>query len=350
MTVDYHDHIGMWDEELKDWLPKTIFDGHIHIGVKEAMGEISQARRKIPLMTFNCLPYEEVVDWYENIYNGKTIIGIIACGFPFMEVNIEAANDYIVSLIEKDNRIRGFILANPKNTQQTIDEFKKAEDKGCKFTGVKPYYDLLGKDILRNGIEATIDEFIPVDLLQFMNEQSLPMILHASSVGMGDKKNQDYVTFIAKEFPNIKMMLAHMGRYENIEQFNNFFNSGCLEYPSVYLEMSSATEPKVYEKVLKNKDLWTRLIFGSDLPYGLIPGVEYHSKETGPTFISRINYLWSDPGLQTKCADLIEKLTYNTYHTIKALKDAFGNLQIEDSSLKENIFLKNIQRILSYSN
>ena len=348
MKVDYQDHIGLWNDELKDWMPQTLFDGHIHIGVKEAMGEISEARRKIPLMTFSCLPYEEVVGWYENLYQGKTIAGIIACGFPLMEVNIEAANDYIVSLVKKDKRIRGFILANPKNTQQTIDEFKKAEDKGCKFTGVKPYYDLLGKDILRNGIEATIDEFIPVNLLQFMNEQSLPMILHASSIGMGDKKNQDYVKFIAKEFPNIKIMLAHMGRYENVEQFYNFFDSGCLEYANVYLEMSSATEPKVYEKVLKNKDLWTRLMFGSDLPYGLIQGVEYHSKETGPTFITRISYPWSDSEMQVRCADLIKKLTYNTYHTIKALKDAIESLKLsaEDlTMLKQNIFCNNVQGV-----
>ena len=349
MQVDYQDHVQMWKNELKSWVPETIFDGHIHIGVKEAVGRIHKARLKEPLTTFSCLPYEEAVQWYENLYQGKTVIGMVACGFPLKEVNIEAANNYIVSLIEKDERIRGFILANPKDTQQTIDELKKAEDKGCKFAGVKPYYDLLAKDILHSSLATTIDEFLPVDLLQFMNEQSLPMILHASSIGMGDKTNQDYVTFIAKEFPCINIVLAHMGRYENLEQFYSFFDSGCLEYPSVYLEMSSATEPKVYERVLRNKDLWTRLIFGSDLPYGLIQGVEYHSKETGPTFISRIRYPWSDLELETQYAHLIEKLTYNTYHTIKALKDAIDSLDLSTEDLpilKENVFCNNIQNIV----
>ena len=346
MKVDYQDHIELWKNELKDWMPQTIFDGHIHIGVKEAVGKISEARLKEPLTTFSYLPYEEVLEWYKNLYEGKNIVGVAACGFPLREVNIQAANNYITSLIKQDDRIKGFIIANPHNTQQTIDEYNTAKDRGTPFTGVKPYYDLLGKDIPHSSLYTTIDEFIPIDLLEFMNQEKLPMILHASSIGMGDKKNQDYVKFIAKEFPYIKMILAHMGRYENLEQFCNFFDSGCLEYPGVYLEMSSATEPKVFEKVLKNKSLWTRLIFGSDLPYGLIPGVEYHSKETGPTFISRISYPWSYPNFKD---DLIKKLTYNTYHTIKALKDAIDacTLSMEcQSKLKKNIFCSNIQEII----
>ena len=101
----YDDHVGLWGNELRDWLPDAIFDAHVHLGPPEAMGEISAARRREPLATFTGLVWEELSDFYGSLFSGKTISGLIAFGFPLREVDIEAARE-----IEFESSCSGLIL------------------------------------------------------------------------------------------------------------------------------------------------------------------------------------------------------------------------------------------------
>ena len=65
-----------------------------------------------------------------------------------------------------------------------------------------------------------------------------------------------------------------MGRYLAVDEFFRFCDSGLLDYPNLYLEMSSASRPEVYARVLGHAEILDRLLFGSDLPSDLITGVE----------------------------------------------------------------------------
>ena len=106
---DYLDHLGLWKNELSDWMPDNLFDAHLHLGPAEAMGDISLERYHEPLTTFTSLTWEEAFEWYTHLYSGKTIEGLIAFPFPLKEVNIEAANQYIVDLMKRHSILNGFI-------------------------------------------------------------------------------------------------------------------------------------------------------------------------------------------------------------------------------------------------
>jgi len=338
----YEDHIGLWADELKNWVPDSIFDSHIHLGPAEAMGPISRARQKEPLTTFASFTWQQAEAFYKSLYSGKRIVGLIGFGLPFREVDLELANRYIIDLMRDNPLIKGFVLSDPKDTKRTIRNFDNALRAAVRFSGVKPYYDLLGK----SNYHTTMPEFIPRSLLEFMNREKLIMMLHTSGMGMSVAENQEFIKMIAGDFPEIKIVLAHMGRYLKVEQFFEFFDSDVLDCPSVFLGMSSVTSVEVYQKVLSRRDLWSRLLFGSDLPYGLITGVEYFSKETGSIFITRQQYSWSDPAIQKRFSELRKGLTYNTYHAIKALKDAAEALKLSASQLdglKRQIFFENAQ-------
>jgi predicted TIM-barrel fold metal-dependent hydrolase len=128
------------------------------------------------------------------------------------------------------------------------------------------------------------------------------------------------------------------------------FRSSVLDHPNVYLEMSSAASAHVYELTLSRRDLWDRLMFGSDVPFGLITGTEYWSEPHGPVFLPRDDYAWSDPELNARFANERRGMTYNTYHTIAALKQAMDRLNLakaEEEKLKSAIFAGNAQRFLS---
>lgn len=342
----YSDHIGLWKQELKSWIPDTVFDAHVHLGLPDVIGKINDERLKEPLLTYKSLSWQEVQDFYDKLYSGKTIAGMIVFPFPFRETDIEAANQYIIDLMKKTSLIKGFLLSDPFDIKRTVKIFDTAIKQDIRFYGVKPYYDLLGK----SNFKTTMPEFISDKLLDFMNSEKLIMMLHTSGIGMGDKNNQAFVKSITDKFQNIKIILAHMGRYINLEQFDAFIESDVIKHHNIFLEMSSATKKEVYDKVLARKCLHSKLLFGSDLPYGLITGIEHWSDELGAVFITRDDYAWSDKLLNKRFADLRYTLTYNTYHVIKALKDAMNSAQLnsdEITLLKNKIFLKNASELLS---
>ena len=336
----YQDHTGLWADELSRWVPDTIFDAHVHLGPTEAVGNMSPERLKEALSTYTSFTWEQAQKIYSDLYSGKTIAGAIAFGFPQREVNLEAANEYIINLMRTDPKVKGFVLSHPTDTARTIDNFNLAPKADVRFMGVKPYFDRLGK----SNFDTKMEEFLPKDLLEFMNAEELVMMLHTSGVGMSDADNQNFIKKMAAGFPKIKIILAHMGRYTQFGQFFDFLDSDIMDCPSIFLEMSSASESAVYKAALARKDIHDRLIFGSDLPFGLITGVEHWSEEKGAVFISRDSYSWSDVPLNEKFTDIRSKLSYNTYHTIKALKDAIEELKFsceEAELLKKKIFLEN---------
>lgn len=335
----YVDHVRLWANELQRWTPPVFFDAHVHLGPPEVMGPLSPERRKLPLATFSHLTLEALETWYRQLYSSKRIAGLIAFPFPLQEVDIEAANRYIIELMKRDPRVKGFALAHPTDAGRTCATLDKALEEGVRFSGIKPYFDLLGKGVFA----CAISEFIPEALLRLMDRERLILMLHTSRTGMGERENQDYLRDVLERFPHVRIILAHMGRYLAVDEFFRFCDAGLLEYPMLYLEMSSASRPEVYARVLEYPQVFSRLLFGSDLPFGLITGVEAWVEGGIPIFLTRDRYAWSTPTSQD-ASGLRNDLTYNTYHTIKAFKDALASRRLsaeEAAAIKQAVFYQN---------
>jgi len=340
----YYDHVELWAGELQDWVPERIFDAHVHLGPPEVMGSISAQRRQLPLATFSSLTWEELQAWYGGLYRGKQVAGLVAFPFPLQEVDQAAANHYLIELMAREPRVRGFVLAHPTDVAVTRRAIDEAGRCGVRFSGVKPYYDLTGRSVF----DCTMPDFIPRALLELMNAEGLVLMLHTSGKGMCEPANQDYLRGVVERFPRVPIILAHMGRYLVVDEFLEFCECGLLDSPMLYLEMSSATRPEVYRRALAQPGLERRLLFGSDLPFGLITGVEAWSERTGPIFVTRDRYPWSDPRLEQESPIAPDRLTYNSYHTIKALKDALAGMGLEperQQSIKEAVFYGNAARL-----
>jgi predicted TIM-barrel fold metal-dependent hydrolase len=210
------------------------------------------------------------------------------------------------------------LLPRPDDTPAARATYGRAVREGVPFVGVKPYFDLLGK----SNYETRMGEFVPDDLLDFMDAEGLVMMLHTAGLGMGEPDNQSFVLDALERWPRLRIVLAHMGRYLEVEDFMRFADSAVFGHPRLYLEMSSASRVEVYERTLSDPSTHDRLLFGSDLPFGAITGVEDWSAETGPVFVTRDRYSWSDEEVDRRFADKATGLTYNTYHVIDAFRRA----------------------------
>ena len=346
--MEYQDHVGLWSKELKDWVPDEIFDAHVHIGLEEFVGEISSERAQVALTTYKELKWEDISEFYKKLYSGKKVTGLFAFGFPLREVNKEKANEYIANIMKNDNRVKGLLLSHPKDAKVTISQYEEFLKNGIRFYGAKPYFDFLGK----SNYESTMPEFIPDDLLKFLNSESMVLMLHTSGIGMSDIDNQNYVKTISGKYPKVKIILAHMGRYVDPRQFLEFMKSDVLDCPNVYLDMSFVANNDVYKATLSKKAYWKKLIFASDAPFGLMTGMEFPSEgpDPGTIIITRDEYVWSDKELLKRFNDLRNTLTYSTYHTIKAFKDVVDSLNLPNDELellKNDVFKDNAARLLN---
>jgi predicted TIM-barrel fold metal-dependent hydrolase len=344
----YADHVGLWADELAAWLPEAIFDAHVHLGPPEVMGPIHPERRNLPLATFTSLTWEELQGWYARLFRGKRIAGMAVFPFPLHEVDIDRANRYIIETMKKSPAVKGFLVAHPTDAGVSRAIYAEALAQGVRFAGVKPYFDLLGKGVF----ECTMPEFIPEGLLQLMNDEGLVMMLHTSGRGMCDAANQDYVRSVLTRFPRLRIVLAHLGRYLVAEQFHQFCDTDLPDCTSLYLEMSSATIPDLYARVLRRPGIARRLLFGADLPFGLITGVEAWSEQAGPIFVTRDRYLWTDPHTQESSPVRPDSLSYNAYHTIKAFKDGLESLGLaatEVEAIKQAVFCGNAAALFASS-
>lgn len=341
---DYEDHVGLWAGELQAWLPDRIFDAHVHLGPPEIVTGLSP-ERNLAVTVWTSLKWEEALSGYERLFSGKTIEGVIAFPFPIQEVNVAKANEYIAGLLASDRRVKGFMLVNPARIDEAKKQFYRHERKNARFYGVKPYYDLLGK----SNYETKAEELLPGDLLEFMNSEKLILMLHTSGIGVGDPAVREYIRFMAGEYPEIKIILAHFGRYLHPDQFLEFMDTDVMSFPSVYLEMSSASSVDAQESVLARRELWPKLLFGSDLPWAMLDGLEYWDDKTAPgMFLTRTEYQWSDLKLLKKHAATRRKLTFNTYHVLKCFKDAVeksGLAPADQRELKQNVFFRNAREL-----
>jgi len=341
----YQDHVRLWADELRAWVPEALFDAHVHIGPAQAVGPIAPERRSGALTTFMSLSWEELFETYAELYSGKTIRGLIAFPFPQREVSAELANDYIIEVMKRDARVKGFLVSDPTDVRPAVAAFEKAQKAGVRFSGVKPYADRLGK----SNFDAKMAEFLLEDLLAFMNAEGLVMLLHTSGLGVGTEDVQNFLRHMSDRYPRIRVLLAHMGRYVRYQQFLDFMDTEVLkDCPSLYLEMSSASCPEVYDRVLQCEWLHSRLVFGSDLPFGMITGVEHWSDTHGAIFLTRDTYSWSNPTMNAEFATQRERLTYNTYHCIQAFRDALTRHAFDAAKaerLKEDVFCGNALRL-----
>ena len=342
----YEDHINLWAGELKAWLPDRIFDAHVHLGPPEIVAALSP-ERNLALTVWTSLKWEEALSGYAGLFSGKTLEGVIAFPFPIQEVNVAKANAYIADLLARDKRVKGFLLVNPAKINEAKKQFSMHERKGARFYGVKPYYDLLGK----SNYATKMEELLPGELLKFMNSEKLILMLHTSSIGVGDPAVREYIRFMAGTYPGIKIILAHFGRYLHPDQFLEFMETDVMRLPSVYLEMSSASSLDAQKSVLSRRELWPKLLFGSDLPWAMMDGLEYWDDKTAPgMFLTRTEYKWSDSKLLGKHEATRRKLTFNTYHVLKCFKDAVeksGFAPADQQELKQNVFFRNALKLFS---
>ena len=347
----YEDHVGMWKNELADFMPERFFDTHEHISPESLVGPMDEERRRSALTTYTGMEWEELLQVYADMYPGKEPRYVVGFGFVIHELDVRRANTYVLQKAKQDGRLLPMLLATPRDPDALHAGYAEAQRLGVRVYGVKPYFDFADKPGHFTAMDVELEDFVTPDMLEFCDRHGMVLILHTCDIGMGSPALRDKVQRILDTYPNLRLILAHMGRFYVKEQFFDFLNSGFLEKNrdrQFWFDVSSVTDEDVFMRALAREDMIPRLLFAADHPFGLIPGIEMYSETMGGIFLTRDEYPWSDPKMLEQFSEERKRLTYNNYHCLKSLKNAlYANISDPEKrrEAKKDIFYRNACRV-----
>ncbi len=261
MKIDVRDiDRCFYAEHLKDFLPRTIIDIHTHVYTKEIANSGIAADRR--LVTWTSLvaednPVGDLLETYKLMLPGKEVL---PCVFPWVEPaeKIYEMNAY-TSSIARAHGFPALLLAHPTCPSQDLER-QLVEGRYC---GVKVYLSFAPAKI--TGDDVCIFDFLTHEHLAVLDRLGLMVMLHIPRPGrLKDPVNVAQILEIEQKYPDVKLILAHIGRAYCREDIGDAFEVlGRTE--RLVFDFSANTNAGIFAKAL-NAVGPGRMLFGSDLP------------------------------------------------------------------------------------
>ncbi len=330
--MEYYEEVDLpiYEGELRDFLPDHILDMHIHVWLENHIKPDSEMRpEEIARSVADNYSFEDAFKSFETLFPGKRVEGLFM-GLPIRDIDFEIANDYVAEGIEKWD-IYGHLMPPVEAGKEELRD--KIESGG--FVGFKPYRDFVsGKD----REEVGIFDFVTSAQLEIAQEKGLIITLHIPRQGrLADSDNIEEISAIAQDYPNVNIILAHIGRAycpenigEGLRQLKKFDN--------IFYDLAMVNNEEVIEILLREVGP-EKVMFGTDLPVAQVRG-KMICINSQRQFVTREPYFWSLHNPETKI-----KCTYFAYEIVRALKKASERVGLSEREI-ELIFYGNGKKLL----
>jgi len=330
---------AFWREHLKDWIPESIIDAHVHIADPALQIETitDEIRRSYWVMELSDMQDFKTYDHcYRTVFPGRTVSSI-AFGMPNLGWDIESVNAYVA---EGARQRDSFSLAVVRPTwvaEQVRDLLRRPG-----VIGVKPYYSLIGYD--RHGrdkhIEASIYEFLPHHQLRVLDEYHAWVTLHVPRAGrLAHPDNLREVREIRQRYPRIKLVIAHLGRSYTLPHARE----GLLPLAGdegLFFDISAVLNPEVLELALEHLGP-QRLLYGTDNPVFYMRGRRQWSGTTYRNRTSQPFYF----NTEREPPEIEAGYTLYMYEALRALRRAVEKTGLDRDAI-EDIFHRNAERLI----
>lgn len=331
----------VYEEELKDFLPEKIFDVHCHINLeKHKPVEVIKPGEKKRTVTWPSLvakqnSIEDLQETYRLFFPGKecTALMFSNCG-PGDDVN---------AYVSESSKSSGFPALYYSHPDQSAEEIERRIREGG-FLGLKSYLDLAPKYLPGN--EIRIFDFFPKHQLAKLNEMGAICMLHIPRSGrLKDQVNIQQILEIKREFPKVRLIVAHIGRAYTKEDVGDAFDYLDTEPDLMYDFCANCCEYAITE-VIRHAGP-KHVMFGLDLP---ILRMRTHRIEENGTYINLVppgmyGDPSQDPHLREVSAEEAEKITFFAYEELLAFKRAAKTLGLTKQDV-EDIMYNNAKNLV----
>jgi len=331
----------VYEEELKDFLPSKMIDIHTHLWrrefIIEAGLEPKRSNRVVawPSLVANTNPAEDLQETYRLMFPGKEVTALcFTTSRPF-----DVQNRYTAESTAKI----GYAALYGSGPEESPQELEENIRKGG-FLGIKSYLSRSPHYIPTK--EIRIFDFYPESQLEVLDRIGGIVMLHIPRDGrLRDPMNLHQIMRIQEKYPNLKLIVAHIGRAYTHDDIGDAF-----EYldkcPGIYYDFSANCCQYAIEQVLNHAGS-KKVLFGSDMP---VLRMRTRRIEENGTYINLVPPgLYGDPRQDPHLREVTpeegEKITFFMYEELLAFKRAAKALGLGREDI-EDIMYNNARKLL----
>lgn len=318
----------VYNEELKSFLPSEFIDCHVHVWKKDFPRQgSSNGGSTWTEKVAEDLTGEDLLESYKILFPENKVTPLVfgGCGW-----HVPTCNAYVKEEAEKLSFPTLFRTSYDMSADYLEEEVKKGG-----FLGLKPY--LCDCPPYIPSAEIRIYDFLPKEHLEVANKNGWIVMLHIPrSKRLRDAVNVAQIMEIEEKYPNLKLVVAHIGRAYAKEDIGDAFdvlkNTKNLVFDFTANVCDDAIQACI--EAVGSK----RLLFGSDLPIAFMR--MYRITENGEYFNVVPRGLYGDVSKEPHMRETDEKdVTFMIYEQILALKRVASRLNLSDSQIEEIMFL-----------
>ena len=330
-----------YEENLKNFLPDTFIDCHTHVWLDEFnhVG-VDTAHRSCawPSMVALDNSVEDLNETNALLFPDKKVISVLYAD-PKITMDVTKNNEYVA---EKANEydLPALYLSHPS---QSAAEVEEAVLKNPCFKGLKVYLQYAPSYIPND--EIRIYDFLPHEHLALADKHGWVVQLHiARPRRLADPVNYYQILEIEQKYPNIKFIIAHLGRAYANEDLGDALDFLKNSEKTIW-DFTANTNSYVMEKVLEQFGP-DRFIYGTDFPIFRMKArrtVEngFYINEIPKGSLGDVSV---DPHMREIDYPEADKITFFVYEEIMACKRACERLGLCKSDVNK-IFYENSAKI-----
>lgn len=250
---------AFYENRLRAFLPPRLIDVHTHVWLADFISkEGSDARGATwPSLVARDNSAEDLIASYGLFFPDKQVKALLF-GYPLRSCDLSSNNRYVAQCAQKYH-MPALMVAVPETG---ASELEKELDEGG-FIGAKVYLDFAPPHIPSENI--CIYDFLPKEQLALLNERGAVVMLHIPRPArLKDPLNLQQMMEIEQTYPNIRLIIAHVGRAYCPEDIGNAFEV-LSRSERMMFDFSANTNEIVFTELIKAVGP-KRILFGSDLP------------------------------------------------------------------------------------
>ena len=328
-------------QHLQSFLPPRIIDVHTHVWLERYKSRKIETLRAVTWPSRVALDnsIEDLMATYRLMFPGKAVMPLIFGNALSFDDDIHGGNQYVSDCASKYH-IPALIFSQPRWSET---EFEERTTAG-KFLGAKVYLTLSDPRIAEKDIQ--IYDFLPHHQLKVLDRHGWIVMLHIPrSQRLRDPLNLAQMVEIEKLYPNIKVIIAHVGRAYCPEDIGNAFDA-LAETRKMVFDISANTCSETFAAAIRAVGP-KRILFGSDLPILRMRTRRICESGFYVNLVPKGLYgdVSGDPHLREVEGDAAAQLTFFMYEEIAALRRAAEETSLGSEDI-EAIFYSNAARLL----
>ncbi len=331
---------AFWQEHLEGWLPERIFDAHTHVNEPRfRLAEMTDQMRRQYWVNEVAEPIgaADADRCHAVVFPGRQV-SCVAFGFPFLDFDLEGSN---TSLQEECTK-RGWYRLAVVRPQWSAEQVARELDLPNTL-GVKVYYSLISHDPATRDkhLEASIFDFLPHHQLELLDRRGAWVTLHVPRAGrLGHPDNVAEIRRIRREYPNVVLVIAHLGRCYTLPHAQEAFPAMAAD-DGLCFDSSAVLNPEVLRLAIRTFGP-RRILFGTDNPILYMRG---RQEWQGAKYIYHTNYPFYF-NRDREPPEVEAQYTLAVYEALQALKETCRECRLPREDV-EAILYGNAERLVN---